>query len=87
MAGWDPWTALRSRPHIIFGLDPVAGLLGGGLLARRGALVAIVLDPALDRRARRCALAHELIHDERGGGCDAVEVPASWEPVAAREER
>ncbi|MCU1453101.1 MAG: hypothetical protein JWN46_1247 [Acidimicrobiales bacterium] len=85
-ARWDPWSALRSRPHILFRLDPVAATLGGGLLARRGDRTAIVIDPALDRRRRRCALAHELVHDERGGGCDRVDAPPSWDAVVHREE-
>ena len=85
--GWDPWAALRARPHITFRLHPVAATMGGGLLARRGERAAIVLDPALGRRRRRCALAHELVHDERGGGFDRVGAPATWDAVAQREEQ
>ena len=45
-----------------------------------------MLDPALDRRRRRTALAHELIHDERGTGCDQRDAPATWAVVVGREE-
>jgi len=85
-ARWDPWSALRARSAIEFRLDPIAALLGGGFYARRGDQRAIVLDPALDRRRRRTALAHELIHDERGTGCDAIGAPRAWAAVIGREE-
>jgi hypothetical protein len=32
------------------------------------------------------ALAHELIHDERGGGAEHREMPPGWAAVAARDE-
>jgi hypothetical protein len=38
----------------------------------------IVLDLRLDRRARRCVLAHELVHAERGIGHGAA-TPATME--------
>jgi hypothetical protein len=41
----------------------------------------IVLDVALDRRARRCVLAHELVHAERGIGR-----PAASAATMEREE-
>lgn len=31
-------------------------------------------------------LAHELVHDERGGGCDAPGMPTTWDAVVARDE-
>lgn len=83
---WNPWSALRDRPHVEFRLDAVAAILGGGFYARQGGRAAIVLDPALHRRRRRTALAHELIHDERGAGFDAPGMPATWDAVVAREE-
>lgn len=46
----------------------------------------IVIDPSLDRRARRCALAHELVHEERGGGCDGYGTAPDWDPVVTRDE-
>jgi hypothetical protein len=41
----------------------------------------IVLDVRLDRRARRCVLAHELVHAERGIGH-----PAATSATMEREE-
>lgn len=49
-------------------------------------LAVIVLDPALDRRSRRVALAHELIHEERGGGCDGPNLPPGLDVIVARDE-
>jgi len=84
---WNPWHELRRRDHIIFELDPIAKLGGGALYARRGALAAIVIDPDLSRRDRRAALAHELVHDERGGIVDHYDAPATWAAIVIREER
>ena len=83
---WNPWAALRARPHVQLRLDPEAGLLGGAMLVLGPALAVVVLDPALDRRSRRVALAHELIHEERGGGCDAPGLPAALDVIVARDE-
>jgi hypothetical protein len=84
---WDPWRELAARSHIIFELDPIAQIGGGALYARRGPRAAIIIDPALSRRERRAALAHELVHDERGGVADATDAPPTWAAVVAREER
>lgn len=43
-----------------------------GLWIREGGHDTIVLDPALSRRERRCVLAHELVHVERGVGAGAA---------------
>lgn len=84
---WDPWRELRHRSHIIFEFDSVAKLGGGAIYARRGTMAAIVIDPDLPRRDRRAALAHELVHDERGGIVDHTHSPATWAAVVQREER
>lgn len=47
----------------------------------------IRLDPRLDRRQRRAALAHELVHLERGGGVTCAGMPATWVPLRQREEQ
>lgn len=83
---WDPWAELATRDHIVIGFDPCARVGGGAVYARRGAFAAIVIDPALDRRERRAALAHELVHDERGGGCDHAAMGAPWRAVVSRDE-
>lgn len=71
----------------MFRLDPIAALGGGGLYARREGRAVIVVDPALPRRERKAVLAHELVHDERGGLVDAPNAPPGWAAVVAREER
>jgi hypothetical protein len=45
-----------------------------------------VLDPQLSGAERRASLAHELVHDERGGGCDWPGMPQQWSAVIAGEE-
>ncbi len=83
---WNPWAELARRDHIVVGFDPCARAGGGAVYARRGALAAIVIDPALSLRERRAALAYELVHDERGGGCDLADMGPQWLPVVSREE-
>lgn len=83
---WDPWRALANRPHIELRVDPVAALMGGAMLVEGAGRTFVVLDPGLEERARRVALAHELVHAERGGGCDAPGQPHAWDAVVAREE-
>lgn len=83
---WNPWRALRSRPHIIFRLAALPADTGGAVYWPRGARAAIVIDPALLRRERNAALAHELVHDERGGGADMEGMPTSWSAVVVRDE-
>ena len=85
MTAWNPWDALRDRPEILFGLrnlpEPVAGVWH-----RAGRHRVIVVANRLDRVERNAVLAHELVHDERGGGPGFAGQPAAWEPVVARDE-
>ena len=85
----NPWAELRKRDHIVFALESLPAATGGALFARcADGRTTILIDPALDRRARRAALAHELVHEHRGDGSDSGGiVPASWRPVVARDER
>jgi hypothetical protein len=79
---WHPWRALRERPHIIFAREPLPAACGGAVIAWAAESTLIVVDDALGLDERRVALAHELVHDERGSmpaGADAV--------MIAREER
>lgn len=62
--GWNPWRALRERDDVELAWADLAP--AHGAWARRGDRAVIVLDAGLDRRARSAALAHELVHDERG---------------------
>ncbi|MFT3852127.1 MAG: hypothetical protein QM733_05240 [Ilumatobacteraceae bacterium] len=75
-APWNPWRALRDRPEIELRFADLGTLRGLWQRDHLGEL--IVLDAGLDRRARRCVLAHELIHAERGIGHGAAS-PASME--------
>ena len=61
---WNPWRALRARPHITLQYTLLRGDGGQWVLHDDGS-VTIHLDPRLSQRQRRCVLAHELIHDER----------------------
>lgn len=60
---WHPWRHIRHRhPHI--GVDATHRLPSGyrGLLTPAG----IYLDCRLSQAGRRCTLAHEIVHLERG---------------------
>lgn len=73
---WSPWRALGERGHIAFRFDDSVDDIGGAVYGRLGDWAAIIISPALDQVERRCALAHELVHDERGvttpGATDAT---------------
>ena len=63
---WNPWRALRARDDIeLVWADLPDDLLGTVAEDGEGGCT-ITLDPRLDRVTRRCVLAHELIHVERG---------------------
>lgn len=83
--GWNPWAALRSRPHIEFALADLPTEVRGVYARRaRGAVILVATD--LKPEERNAVLAHELIHDERGGGPAYRGQPKSWGPVVARDE-
>lgn len=46
----------------------------------------IVVDSRLGRQLRNEALAHELIHHERGGGAGRDGMPSAWRDIEARDE-
>lgn len=84
---WSPWRALRDREHIDFRLAPLPFSLRA-IYWPRGDRTAIIISPDLTQVERRAALAHELIHDERGGGCDCpADGHAGLHQLAAKEER
>ena len=64
MERWNPWRALRARPHVTLQWAMLRS--ARGLWVPNGATATIYLDVRLSRRERRCVLAHELVHDERG---------------------
>lgn len=81
-----PWRDLRGREHIDFRLAPLPHDLGA-VYWPRGDRAAIVIDPALDQRERAVALAHELVHDERGGGCMCPPgMPEAWSHERTKDE-
>jgi hypothetical protein len=86
VAVWSPWRELRDRPHIEFTLGRLPHSTGGAVYWPERGWTAILLDRRLNQTERRCALAHELVHDERGGGVPISGMPDTWRPVAAREE-
>jgi hypothetical protein len=83
---WDPWTELESRQHLSYGEAPLPVI--GGFYARwpDGSAV-IVVDERLLLVERTAVLTHELIHDERGGGCPCGDdAPPLWRAMHSREE-
>jgi hypothetical protein len=76
---WNPWAALRARPAVELRFAELGSSRGLWQRDARGEV--IVLDLRLDRRARRCVLAHELVHAERGIGH-----PAATAATMEREE-
>lgn len=82
------WGELASRAHIVFRLDPrLPEATGGAAYWPRGGRAALIVDKKLGQRERKAAVAHELVHDERGGACCADGMPATWDDVVVREER
>ena len=86
-APYDPRSAIDARPDLVLVFDEVAGLMGGGLHARRGSVGVIVVDPQLEGADRRAVLTHELVHHERGDAPAGADAPAGLELLADREER
>lgn len=81
------WRELRDRGHIEFELDgSLPRSTGGAVYVLDGARAWIVIAEWLTQRERKCALAHELIHDELRSSCRSAEMPAQWDAVVIREE-
>lgn len=80
--GTNPWRELRRRAHLRlrwwwFDGRPSALWSGDD----------IYLDPRLDQTERRCALMHELVHEERGIGFpDATAATMQREEETVRRE-
>lgn len=85
-APYDPWVAAEDRDDLTVAWTPLAAHMGGGFSVRRRGHSLIALDPSLADGARRAALTHELVHDERGGIVDPPGAPQAWRAVVAREE-
>jgi len=85
---WLPWKALRDHhPDVEFGRHDLPGDVEGVYAWGDGRPV-ILLSKRLGRRAREAALAHELVHHERGGTCSGNPLnPVGWRTVEIQEER
>jgi hypothetical protein len=83
---WDPWKALNERHHLVYDRISLPAQFGGAVYWPLSRYTAIFIDRGERRRRRRCLLAHELVHDERGGGIDAHYMPPTWRAVVRREE-
>jgi hypothetical protein len=84
---WHPWGALRERGHIKIQKTWLRGTRGLWVPNDDGTSV-IHLDPRMGRRERRCVLAHELVHEERGIAYDwrtPNELVQTEERMVARE--
>lgn len=66
MGRWNPWRALRAREDARLRFRSIHPSAGGALVEVRDGVETIYLDHRLDAAERNAALAHELIHLERG---------------------
>jgi len=83
---WSPWQAIRNMDDLQVGLVDLPEEAGGAILARRGERSVVLIDKNLSRVERTAALAHELVHLERGGPGRCHHPSRSWEAVVLREE-
>lgn len=83
---WNPWKTLRGRTDLRFAIEPMPEGVYGAYV-RRGDRKGIIIAKGLGRRRRNATLAHELVHDERDGGCPTDDLPEPLMVVARREER
>jgi Zn-dependent peptidase ImmA (M78 family) len=83
--GWRPWRDLRDRNNVEFALVDLPEGLRAICACRDGDNV-IMIDRRLDPAERLAALAHELVHLERGGGCFRPGLPPAMRPLVVREE-
>lgn len=84
---WEPWWALRARPHIRFRLSSELPEGVWGACQWQGARVAVLVAAHLGRQWRRVILGHELVHAEWGVPCRLGSPPELWGPVPARHEK
>ncbi|MFP4235794.1 MAG: hypothetical protein ACLFUG_12820 [Nitriliruptoraceae bacterium] len=84
---WNPWRTLKTRTDTLLGVVDLPERLGGAVAIPHPGGDVVLLDRSLTQRQRSRALAHELVHLERGGGADAPGMPEQWKPVVARDEQ
>lgn len=83
---WNPWETLKQRRHLTFERRVLPPGMSAAFLPLTDLLGAIVIDQGLHRIERCEALAHELVHEERGGGACRRGVPPMLEVLASRDE-
>lgn len=85
---WSPWRAISELEHVDVVHAILPEVVGGGICARLGGRIVVVLDRRLPRADRRCVLAHELVHLERDSlDCCVYGQPDDrWTSVMVREE-
>ena len=71
MVGWLPWRAARDHETLVIEFGDLPDGTGAAWFRDESGDL-IVLDRRLRRRARKGALAHELVHVERGIGWGAA---------------
>lgn len=86
LVGWRPWRPDETmlHEHVEFVSMPVAGLRA--LYVCDGTTWRILVEKSLPAVDRLAAIAHELVHHERHGGCHRADMPSAWQPVVQREE-
>ena len=84
MRPWRPDEGDRLEDRVVTVDFPVPGLRA--LYVTDGEEWAILVDRRLGATERLAAIAHELVHHERGGGCCHPGMPDSWRDVVRREE-
>lgn len=86
MGGYDPWRDASTRPEV----EVVVCRLPAGVRGVHGVSAdgyrAILINRDLPPVERLAALAHELAHDERGGGVHRPGLPWRLRALVAREE-
>jgi len=83
---WSPWRVLKHLPNVTMTFAELPNETGGAVLARRGNATVIVLDRRLTQAERKVALAHELLHLERGSTSHCRNIRGALSVEVVREE-
>lgn len=83
---WSPWRALKHMPNVTMALAELPNETGGAVLAKKGSAVVILLDRRLTQAERKAALAHELLHLERGSTSHCRNIRGALSVEVVREE-
>jgi hypothetical protein len=84
MSGVEP--SDESTATVVIHHHPVAALVGGGFLFRKGKELHAVIDPTLHPAQQRAVLTHELVHARRRPCPDRAGAHPCWNAVIRREE-